>query len=245
MLTFGAMRSIVLFAALFMCVVANARAQCVPQSTLVRDSTTRRGPFEDEIEAFEAADRTNPPEKGGVVFVGSSSIRMWPNLAADFPGANVVQRGFGGSELWQVVNYAPRIVLPYCPRRIVVYAGDNDLAAGRSPEQILGDYQTFVGLVHRALPRTKIAFVSIKPSPSRWALSDKIRRANQLVREYSAKDSTLTYIDVFAPMLGPTGAPRGEMFGEDSLHLSPSGYAMWRDLLAPFVYGGPSATPAQ
>jgi lysophospholipase L1-like esterase len=238
MLTFSLMRlSLVLLTALFVCAVTPAHAQSAPQSAAVHDSATLNAPFEDEIEAFEASDKIRPPEKGGVVFVGSSSIRLWPNLAVDFQGANVVQRGFGGSELWQVVNYAPRIVLPYSPQRIVLYAGDNDIAAGRSPEQILEDYKHFVALVHSALPETRIAFVSIKPSGSRWALVDRIRRANQLVREYSSSDSTLTYVDVFDPMLGSRGTPRDELFAPDSLHLSPRGYALWRHLLSPFVYG--------
>jgi lysophospholipase L1-like esterase len=240
MLTFPAMRSTgVLLTTFFVCAAARANGQCPPQSTQLQDSAARRGPFEDEIESFEASDKIDPPAKGGIVFVGSSSIRLWPNLATDFPGVNVVQRGFGGSELWQVVNYAPRIVLPYSPARIVLYAGDNDLAAGRSPEQILNDYQNFVALVHRALPTTRIAFVSIKPSGARWALVDKIRRANRLVREYSSSDPTLTYIDVFAPMLRDDGLPRRELFAADSLHLNPIGYALWRNLLESFVYGKP------
>jgi lysophospholipase L1-like esterase len=231
----------VLPAALVVWLAPATYGQCAPQAAVAEDSATRNGPFADEIKAFEASDRINPPAKGGVLFVGSSSIRLWPNLAADFPHANVVQRGFGGSELWQVVNYAPRIVLPYCPSRIVLYAGDNDIAAGRSPEQILADYKSLVALVHRALPKTRIAFVSIKPSGSRWALIDKIRRANQLVREYSSSDSTLAYIDVFDPMLGSGGTPNGQLFAADSLHLSPNGYALWRDLLMPFVYARPRA----
>ena len=240
MLTFPAMRStLVLPAVLLVRFAAPVYGQCAPPSPAVQDSAARNGPFADEIAAFEASDRIHSPAKGGVVFVGSSSIRLWPNLAADFPGANVVQRGFGGSELWQVVNYAPRIVLPYCPRRIVLYAGDNDLAAGRSPEQVLQDYRNFVTLVHRTLPETRIAFVSIKPSGSRWTLIDKIRRANELVREYSSGDPTLTYVDVFDPMLGSRGRPKGELFAPDSLHLSPNGYRLWRRLLAPFVFDRP------
>jgi hypothetical protein len=225
--------------ALFVCVAAPALGQCVAPYAHAGDSAAVKAPFEDEIEAFEASDKIDPPRSGGVVFVGSSSIRLWPNLAADFAEANVIQRGFGGSELWQVVKYAPRIVLPYCPERVVLYAGDNDIAAGRSPEQVLADYRDFVTLVHRALPKTRIAFVSIKPSGSRWTLIDKIRRANELVREYSSSDPLLTYVDVFDPMLGSSGTPNGGLFAADSLHLSTSGYALWRELLAPFVYGSP------
>jgi lysophospholipase L1-like esterase len=196
-----------------------------------------RGPavFAQEIAQFEASDRRMPPPKGGVVFVGSSSIRLWPALAADFPGINVLQRGFGGSELSDVVYYAPRIVLPYRPRLVVLYAGDNDLMAGESPATIVRDYQTFVALVHRALPETRIAFVSIKPSPSRWSLADRIRETNELVRRYTATDGRLLYVDVFTPMLGPDGQPREELFVEDGLHLNARGYALWHELLGPIV----------
>ncbi len=118
-------------------------------------------PFAAEIAAFEAADRRDPPAPGGVVFVGSSSIRLWPRLSDDFPGVYILQRGFGGSQLSDVVRYAPRIVLPYRPRLIVLYAGDNDLWEGKSPDSVFRDYQAFVARVQRALPETRIAYVSI------------------------------------------------------------------------------------
>jgi lysophospholipase L1-like esterase len=171
--------------------------------------------------------------------VGSSSIRVWPDLKADFPNIDVLQRGFGGSTLDEVDQYAPRIVLPYCPRLIVLYAGDNDLAEGRTPEQILADFKTFVGLVRPPMPKTKIVFVSIKPSTARVALLGKMREANALVRNYIATDPSLTYVDVFTPMLGPTGVPRGELFQSDGLHMNAQGYAIWRGLLQPLVSAQP------
>jgi lysophospholipase L1-like esterase len=191
--------------------------------------------WESEIAQFEAADRINPPAPGGVVFVGSSSIRMWPNLQADFPGVNVLQRGFGGSELADAVYFAPRIVLKYRPRLIVLYAGDNDIANGKSPQAVFRDYTNFVSLVKRDLPETRIAFISIKPSASRWGLVDKMRDANALIRDYIAKDPRQTYVDVFTPMLGANGSPRDELFLEDKLHMTPAGYAIWRNLLTPIV----------
>jgi len=198
-------------------------------------ATVSASGFADEIAAFEATDRRNPPPLGGVLFVGSSSIRLWPSLADDFPGVSVVQRGFGGSEISDVVHYAPRIVVPYKPRLVVFYAGDNDLNAGESPESVLRDYRSFVELVWRSLPETRIAFVSIKPSGSRWALVDKMRKANELIRAYSAQDPRLSYVDVFTPMLGPDGKPREELFVADRLHLSEQGYALWRQILLPVV----------
>jgi lysophospholipase L1-like esterase len=198
-------------------------------------STVSSPGFAAEIAAFEAADRLNPPPAGGILFVGSSSIRLWPSLAKDFPGAPIVQRGFGGSEISDVVHYAPRIVLPYRPRLIVFYAGDNDLNAGESPGSVLRDYQSFVELVWQSLPETRIAFVAIKPSGSRWALVEKMRAANEMIREYSARDPRLAYVDVFTPMLGADGKPRDELFVEDKLHLNAEGYALWRQILLPVV----------
>src|SRR3954462_5475640 len=129
--------------------------------------------FEPEIRAFEASDRASPPPRGGVVFVGSSSIKNWTSVAADFPGLSVLNRGFGGSTMADVVHYADRVVLPYRPRLIVLYAGDNDLAEGRTPDQVVRDYQAFVKRVRSALPATRIVYVSIKPSPSRRAYMEE------------------------------------------------------------------------
>ena len=191
--------------------------------------------FAAEIARFESSDRVSPPTLGGVVFVGSSSFRLWPNVAADFPGVPVINRGFGGSTLADVVTMTPRIVLPYRPRLVVLYAGDNDLAAGRTPADVLASYEQFVALVRRTLPSTRIAFVSIKPSPSRLALIDSMRVANRLVREIIARDTLQRYVDVFTPMLRGDGRPRPEFFGPDSLHMTPAGYALWRERLSPVV----------
>ena len=194
------------------------------------------GAFEPEIAAIEARDRTAQPPPGGIVFVGSSSIRLWPNLTSDFRNVPVLNNGFGGSTLPDVIYYAPRLVLPYAPRLIVLYAGDNDVAAGRTPEQVLDDYTTFVRLVRRTLPATRVIFVSIKPSPSRWALAAPTRAANALIAQAIARDTLATYVDVFTPMLGASGRPRPELFQADSLHMTPAGYALWRARLAPLIH---------
>jgi len=191
--------------------------------------------FEPEIQHFEALDRASPPPQGGVVFVGSSSFRVWTGLAADFPGVPVLNRGFGGSTLPEVNHYAARIVLAYRPHLVVLYAGDNDLGAGRSPEDVLADYRTFVALVHRALPATRIVFVSIKPSPSRWPLVGRMREANRLVRAETMRDSLQSYVDVFTPMLRADGRPKPELFQADSLHMTRAGYLIWRERLAGVV----------
>jgi lysophospholipase L1-like esterase len=191
--------------------------------------------FEAEIRAFEAADRANPPPPGGVVFIGSSSIRNWTNVAADFPGVPALNRGFGGSTLADVVYYADRILLPYRPRLVVLYAGDNDLAEGRSPERVVADYRAFIARLRSALPAARVVFVSIKPSPSHRTFIPRVRETNQRIRAIVARDSLQTYVDVFTPMLDGGGQPRPELFMADSLHMTRAGYLLWRARLAPVV----------
>ncbi|HXT38557.1 MAG TPA: SGNH/GDSL hydrolase family protein [Candidatus Angelobacter sp.] len=200
-----------------------SRAQTNPGSTK----------WESEIRAFEAADRTSPPPTGAVLFIGSSSIRLWKSLAQDFPGFKVLNRGFGGSQIADSTAFADRIVLPYKPKVIVLYAGDNDIAAGRSPEQVLADFKAFVNKVRGGLPRARIVFLSIKPSPSRWQFVEKIRAANNLVENFCNHEKRLAYIDVFNPMLGRDGSPRAELFGEDKLHMNAKGYALWTSIIRP------------
>lgn len=183
--------------------------------------------WEAEILGFEASDRTNPPPKRAVLFIGSSSIRYWKTLAQDFPRHRVINRGFGGSELSDSLHYAKRIVLPYKPRMIVMYAGGNDIHRGKTPERVLSDFKTFVATVHAALPGTKIAWISIAPSPARWSEVDKVRAANALVADYARRQRHVEYIDVFSHMLGPDGLPRAEIFDADRLHLNEKGYALW------------------
>lgn len=211
---------------------ASTAPSATPKSESVPAAATDR--WEDAIRAFEAADAVAPPPVGANLFLGSSSIRMW-DLAADFPGFPVVQRGFGGSEVADSVRYAPRLVLPCKPRVIVFYAGDNDVANGKTPERVAADFDELVAWVHRELPDTRIVFVSIKPSTQRWALADAMRRANELVRELATRDPLVDFVDVWPVMLGVDGRPRAELFVEDGLHLSRAGYREWTELVRPFL----------
>lgn len=184
-------------------------------------------PFEKEIRAFEEHDRRQPPPADAVLFIGSSSIRLWTTLSEDFPDLPVINRGFGGSQIADSTRYADRIVIPYHPRRIVMYAGDNDIAAGKRPGQVLDDFAVFVQKVRTALPDVPIDFISIKPSLLRWKLVDQIREANRLVERHTRQEKNLGYIDVFSPMLSADGKPRRELFRDDGLHLNRQGYALW------------------
>src|SRR5262249_34572144 len=179
-------------------------------------------------------DKEKPPPKNAVLFAGSSSIRLW-DVSKSFPGLDVINRGFGGSQLADSTHFAPRIILKHQPRMVVLYAGDNDLAFGKTPEQVSGDFQAFVKAIHQELPKTKIAFISIKPSIQRWKLVDKIKKANSLVEAFCKQDGRLTYVDVFMPMLGEDSKPRPELFVKDGLHLSDRGYELWTSILKPYL----------
>ncbi len=188
-----------------------------------------------EIAAFEALDLERPPAEGGIVFAGSSSIRLWHTLAADMAPLPTVRRGFGGAHLDHVSHYAERIVLPYRPRAVVLYAGDNDLASGtgKSPERVVADFERFVARVHAALPDTRIYFVSIKPSRLRWRRWPLMRRANERIAALCERDPLLIYLDIATPMLGADGEPRPEIFVFDGLHLNAEGYALWTAVIRP------------
>jgi lysophospholipase L1-like esterase len=186
--------------------------------------------------AFAATDRAAPPPPGGVLFVGSSSIRLWQNLEQQFKAQPVVlKRGFGGSRLSDCVTYLNRLVISYRPRLVLLYAGDNDIAAGSGPAEVLHRFAAFAKGVHVALPATRIAYISIKPSPARRALLPRIREANDLIHDYIDHHAGLEYIDVHTPMLDTAGQPRAELFRPDRLHLNDAGYALWQRVIEPYV----------
>jgi len=189
--------------------------------------------WEKNIAAYEAADKANPPAKGQIVFIGSSTILRWTTLAADFPEHHVLNRGFGGSQIADAVKYADRIVLPYEPRAVVFRSGGNDLAAGKSPEQVFTDFQQFVAQVHARLPNTQIYFISWSPSISRWKQADKEKALNDMVKGFVAGNPKLTYIETYDMVLGPDGQPRPELFVADKLHFSPAGYKLLTERVRP------------
>jgi lysophospholipase L1-like esterase len=191
--------------------------------------------YEPDIRAFEAADITNPPPKDAVLFIGSSSIRKWTNAPAQFPGHKIINRGFGGSYLSDSVAFAERILIPYRPKLVVLYAGDNDIAGGRTPEEVFGAFKAFVAQVRKGSPQTTTAFISIKPSPSREKFLRQNQAANRLIREFIGTDPRLIYLDVFTPMQTAGGHTRGELFQSDRLHLNEAGYKLWAGIVKPVL----------
>ncbi len=197
-------------------------------------ATTDFSRWEQEIARLEQRDAQQEAPHQGILFVGSSSIKRW-DLPRDFPDLPVVNHGFGGSQMADSVHFADRIILPLEPRIVVVYAGDNDLAAGKTPQQVRDDFRDLVAKIHGKLPETRIVFLAIKPSLKRWNLVDRMRAANRLIREEIGSDPRLAYADIFTPMLGEDGEPRETLFVEDGLHLSRAGYALWARQLRPLL----------
>lgn len=191
--------------------------------------------WENTILEFEKADREAAPPQGGVLFIGASTIRLWKTLEEDFPDHAVINRGFGGSQMADSVYFADRIVIPYKPKQIVVYAGSNDLASGKSPEQVLSDFKAFVERVRGKLPDTRISFMSIGPSPARWSQAEKQQQANRLIKEFIDKGKDLDYIDVWDQFLGADGKPREEFYVADRLHNSESGYKIRVAAVRPYL----------
>lgn len=190
--------------------------------------------WEKTIAAYEEADKKSPPAEGGVVFVGSSSVRLW-KLEDSFPGKGYLNRGFGGSRMDDAAHFAERLVVRYRPRTVVVYSGDNDLASGRKPEQILASTKELAAKVHVALPESRVLVISVKPSIARWKNIDNIRATNKLLAEWCATDKRLAFVDIQDGMMGTDGKPNPELFVKDGLHMSPAGYKVWTEKLRPFL----------
>jgi lysophospholipase L1-like esterase len=202
-----------------------------PPNTLATHKSTQ---WEKDISAFERSDKTNPPPQGCIVFVGSSSIRLWKTLAEDFPGYPVINRGFGGSQLADSMNFAERIILPYKPKQVVIYAGGNDLNAKKAPELVYGDFVALATKIRSQSPKTRISFIASAPNPNRWAQVENVKKLNSLVQEYCQRHK-LDYIDVFSLMLGPDNKPKPDIFVSDKLHMNPKGYAIWKEAVKPHL----------
>jgi lysophospholipase L1-like esterase len=188
------------------------------------------------IQKFEDQDKVSPPPQNGVVFIGASSIVRW-NLPESFPelGDKAINRGFGGSQSVDSVRYVERIVVPYHPRIVVYYAGDNDVEANVPAREIAHQFELFDQKVHRALPQTKIVFISIKPSIRRWKWIDTIRSANAMVKAYCAKEKHLAFMDIEQSMIGADGKPNPDLLVADGLHMTPAGYRIWTAALRPLL----------
>jgi lysophospholipase L1-like esterase len=231
------MRTMILAA----CVVFASNAMNTP--CIAQDSELKKGKnygtserFEKDIQRFEAADKKNPPPEGAIVCIGSSSMRLWQaTIKEDLAPLTIIPRGFGGSTMNDALNFADRIVLPYKPRAIVLYEGDNDISQGIAIETLTNTFRAFVTKVHAASPDCRIYFLSIKPSISRWNIWPEMKKANSLINAECAKDKRLTFVDVASSMLDAEGKPLKHLFKSDNLHMTKDGYVIWRDVLKPIL----------
>lgn len=206
---------------IFLCLVsAGLFFVCLAQNT-----------FEAEIKAFEKQDSISFPPKGKILLVGSSSIRLWESYQTDLQGFTIIKRGFGGSQTSDLLYFCHRIITPYQPKQIFVYEGDNDIGAGKSPQQVLADFTALVKAIREKLPESQIFFIAIKPSPSRLNLLSKQKEANQLIKNFCTKQKKMKFLDVFSPMLNAKGEPDEKYFIEDKLHMNKQGYAVWAKVL--------------
>ncbi|WP_299758302.1 SGNH/GDSL hydrolase family protein [uncultured Pontibacter sp.] len=193
-------------------------------------------PFWNEIQEFKKQDGVQMPPKNAILFVGSSSIRMWKNMQEMFPKHTVVNRGFGGSNLLDLQRYLNDIVFPYQPKQIVIYSGENDIASDTvQATEVLERFKTVFQEIRQEMPQVPVVFVSIKPSPSRAKYKPIIVEANKQIHEYLKSQPNTKYVDVFTPMLQPNGKAKPEIFTQDSLHMNQQGYQIWRKKIKPYL----------
>lgn len=193
--------------------------------------------YDGEIAAFKKKDSVAPAPKNAVLFAGSSTFRKWTTMENDFPGHTIINRGFGGAVFPDIIHFANDIILPYQPKQILIYCGDNDLASSDTvtPEVVLRRFKTLFSIIRTGLPDAQIAFVSIKPSPSRARLMPNIVRSNKLIRKFLKRKKNTKFINTYDAMLGSDGQPMPDIFIEDRLHMNAKGYAIWQKIIEPYL----------
>ncbi|MDB5118960.1 MAG: hypothetical protein JWN56_178 [Sphingobacteriales bacterium] len=193
-------------------------------------------PFESEIKSFHKQDSLHAPQKGGILFIGSSSIRKWTDLEDRFPDKKIIKRGVGGSEIWQLNQYYTKsILLPYKPSKIFLYAGENDIASGRTALQVYDEFRKFWSLVKMKLPKAQVYYLSIKPSPSRAKYHEEFAKANNLIRTFLKDKSRGHFIDMGKSIVNADGSADLSLYESDHLHLNNKGYDRWEKVLKPFL----------
>lgn len=194
-------------------------------------------PFWQEIIAFKKKDSLQAAPSNAILFVGSSSFAMWRDVNNYFPGYTIINRGFGGSTIPDVIRYSYDIILSYQPKQVVVYCGENDLATldSVSALEVTNRFKTLFGIIRTNLPKAHIGFISMKPSPSRSHLQYKMKEANTFIKQFIAKQKNAAFIDIYDAMLDDKGQMRPELFLNDQLHMKPEGYAIWQKAILPYL----------
>ncbi len=191
--------------------------------------------WENTIQAFETADSENPPPKNAILFVGSSSIVYWRTLSEDMVPLNVINRGFGGSQMHELNMYRDRIVTNYQPKAVVVYEGDNDVAAGKSVDEIIPEYVSFIEHLNESLDKVDIYLIAVKPSIARATMWETMQAVNEQLFELSKQHENVHYFDIASPMLQSTGEVKDDIFVEDGLHMNAAGYEIWTNVIRPVL----------
>jgi len=214
--------------------IAILSVMLLPVLSVVRDQTPELAPerWEETIAKFEERDRETPPPDSPLLFTGSSTVVQWKTVAEDMPFAPVINRGFGGSQVSDLLYYVDRVIIAYRPRMVVIYSGDNDISAGKDPALVLADYAAVEARIHAALPETTLVIVSVKPSVKRWHLAEPMLQLNALLPQWTAQRERTEYLSVWDEMLGEDGQPRPELYS-DGLHMTPEGYRIWTEVMRP------------
>lgn len=190
--------------------------------------------WQNEIDAFDKLDGDNPIQEG-ILFTGSSSIRMWKNPAKDFNNPKILNRGFGGSQIIDLIENFDQVILKYHPQKIVIYSGDNDIQEGKSAEIVFGDFCVLYGMIKAKLPNAEVYYIAIKPSLNRWNKVIEMQKANTMINEYLNSKPNAAFVDIFSPMIDFTGKPSEKWFLKDGLHMTDEGYQLWTKILAPYI----------
>lgn len=192
--------------------------------------------FEDEVKNLVLQDSLIKSREDLILFTGSSTIRMWASLEKDFPGKNILNRGFGGSTLRDLLYFAETLIIRYHPKTIFIYEGDNDITLGRKPEEILASADSVLNLIRTHLPETvKVYFIAAKPSVSRWHLKDQYIDFNHKLKTWTQLRKNVYFIDVWSPMVNRDGSIKADLFLEDRLHMNDRGYTIWRDVVQKYL----------
>ncbi|TKC03657.1 GDSL-type esterase/lipase family protein [Pedobacter frigoris] len=191
--------------------------------------------FEKEIGSFDQKDALEGAKSGSNLFVGSSTLRMWPDMQSYFPKAYVINRGFGGSKFEDLLYYTDRAITPYKPAKIFIYGGDNDIAAGIATDVILEQAKQLREKIRAALPGVPVVFIGAKPSVARWHLKNKYEEFNKALKAYSKKSRKTQFVDMWNPMLDKDGMVYKDIFLQDNLHMKAEGYKIWQKFLTPYL----------
>jgi lysophospholipase L1-like esterase len=193
--------------------------------------------FWNDILAFKKKDSVQMPSNNSILLIGSSSFARWQDVNKYFPGYTIVNRGFGGSTLPDVIRYTYDILLPYQPKQVVIYCGENDLASTDSTtvKEVVNRVKTLFSIIRTNLPKANIAYVSIKPSPVRASIQTKVKEANKIIKAFLASQKNAAFIDIYEAMLDGKGQMREELYISDRLHMKPTGYAIWQKAMQPFL----------